>query len=160
MSADTVVTYLRDHLAGARAALDLLEYLREEAPEPEVQELAGQLHAEISEERAWLEGLAKAVGGSTNPLKEAAAWLAERVSRLKLGREGEGEGGLALFEAVETLALALQGKLALARALAIAAGHDRRLRGVDFVELGRRTERQFARVERTRQGLVPRVFAP
>lgn len=152
---DPLPTYLRDHLAGARAALDLLAFLRNDAAEPEVQELAADLEREIGEERRDLEAVAERVGGS-NPLKDAAAWFAERVSRMKLGRDGD--GGLPLFEAVEALALALQGKLALARALALLAGTDRRLAGMDYVELGRRTERQFARLERVRQGLVPRTF--
>ena len=152
---DPLPTYLHDHLAGARAALDLLGFLRDDATEPEVQALAAELEQEIGEERRTLEAIAERMGG-TNPLKAAAAWLGEKVSRLKLG--GTGDGGLSLFEAVEALALALQGKLALARALALLAGTDRRLAGMDFVELGRRTERQFARLERVRQALVPRTF--
>jgi hypothetical protein len=67
------------------------------------------------------------------PLVEAAAWLGEKVSRVKLRRRAA--GGLGTFEALEALALGILGKLALWRALAVIAAVDGRLGGMDFDHL-------------------------
>ena len=57
---------------------------------------------------------------------------------------------LGTFEALETLALGILGKLALWRALAVVAATDARLRGIDFDSLAARAQAQHARVEERR----------
>lgn len=81
-------------------------------------------------------------------LKTASAWIAEKVTRLKLSRESA--GGLGTFQALEFLALGIQGKLALWRALAVASPSDGRLNQMDFDHLGRRAESQHSRMEARR----------
>ena len=58
-------------------------------------------------------------------VKEWGAWLAEKVSRLKL-KHGEADG-LGTFEALEFLVVGIHGKWALWRALSVVAGCDSRL---------------------------------
>ena len=145
---DPLATYLHDHLAGAVVAVNLLEALRgQHAGEP-LGQFAAELLVEVEEDRAVLRGLAQRVGAGSGALKGAAAWLSEKVSRLKLRRRSAGE--LGAFEALEALALGILGKLALWRALAVAAAADARLRGVDFDHLGTRAQAQHARVEEYR----------
>jgi hypothetical protein len=148
MSNEAFATYVRDHLAGAVAAVNLLETLRDlHAGEP-LGQFAAELLVEVEADRAALQELAKQAGASPNALKEAVGWLGEKVSRLKLGGRASGEFGT--FEALEALALGILGKLALWRALAEVAAADARWRGVDFDRLADRAEAQHARVEARR----------
>jgi hypothetical protein len=81
-------------------------------------------------------------------LKEATAWVGEKVSRFKLRHARSGEVGT--LEALETLALGILGKRALWRALSVIAPTDVRVRGEDFDALAARALAQHARVEERR----------
>ena len=146
-------TYLEDHLAGAAGAIQLLEALRDRHAAEPVGRFAAEILAEVEADRETLRGLAARLGGGSHPVKEAAAWLAEKAARLKLGREIAGE--LGAFEALEALALGIQGKRALWCALAVASTFDARLRSVDLDGLIARAESQHARVEEFRLALAP-----
>jgi O-acetylhomoserine/O-acetylserine sulfhydrylase-like pyridoxal-dependent enzyme len=69
------------------------------------------------------------------------------MGRAKLLLDDRGEGQLRVFEGLETLALGIQGKLALWRALAAVADRVPQLRGVDFAQLQQRAVQQHQRVE-------------
>lgn len=155
---DPLATYLEDHLAGASAAIDLLESLRDQhASEPLGPMAAGWLE-EISEDRKTLLRLIDRVEHGPHVGKEAAAWLAEKVSRAKLGRVAKGD--LGTFQALETLSLGILGKRALWRALAEAAPEDPRLTGLDYDGLIRGAESQFASVEEQRLEAGRRALSP
>lgn len=147
---DPLLTYLHDHLAGASFALQLLETLREQ---PALSAVAGELHQAIEQDRRVLQELAESIGNGTNVAKEAAGWFAEKISRLKLRHQNGGT--LGAFEALETLALGILGKLALWDALQIAAVDDPRLQDLDFDALATRAEEQHALVEEHRLRAVP-----
>ena len=129
MSGDALATYLRDHLAGAAAAVDLLELLRDQHAGEPLGEFAAEILADVEADRAALAAVAQRVGGEPGVLKDATAWIGAKVARLKLGRHVAGD--LGTFEALETLALGIVGKLALWRALVLVAPSDPRLVGVD-----------------------------
>lgn len=158
MSDDPLATYLHDHLAGARSALDVLHDLRDEHSGEPLGDFCAELMAEIEEDRAELENLASRVGGGVSRTKEAMARLGTRLSRPKLGRNLAGDFGI--FQALEVIALGIQGKLALWRALSIAAETDARLRGLDFERLSNRAKEQHARVEERRLLRARAVFQP
>jgi hypothetical protein len=145
---DPLATYLHDHLAGAVVAINLLEVLRDQHAGEPLGQFAAELLVEVAADRAVLQGLAERVGAGSSGLKEAAAWLGEKVSRLKLRRRAA--GGLGTFEALEALALGILGKLALWRALAVIAAVDVRLGGMDFDHLAARAQAQHAQVEERR----------
>jgi hypothetical protein len=153
MGHDPLATYLHDHLAGAQAAINLLEVLRDQHEgEPLGQFAAAQL-VEVEADRAVLRGLTGRLGAGSRGLKEATAWLGEKVSRLKLRRRFA--GALGTFEALEALGLGILGKLALWRALAVVAEVDGRLRGMDFNHLAARAQAQHAQVEERRLEAAP-----
>jgi hypothetical protein len=91
-------------------------------------------------------------------LKEFTAWLAERASRMKLGEGAAGEFGT--FEALEFLALGIQGKLRLWHALQVAAASDARLSNCDFKLLIGRAEEQYAKVEERRLAVASTALKP
>jgi hypothetical protein len=128
--------------------INLLEALRDQHAGEPLGQFAAELLVELEADRAVLQGLSERLGAGSSALKEAGAWLGQKVSRLKLRRRAA--GGLGTFEALEALALGILGKLALWRALAVSAAADARLRGVDFDHLAARAQAQHARVEERR----------
>jgi hypothetical protein len=145
---DPLSIYLEDHLAGAAAGISLLESLRDHHPKEALGSFAAEILVEVEADRTTLQALAKRVGAKPGSLKEATALLAEKVSRLKLGRLAGGE--LGTFEALETLALGILGKKKLWEACAALAPEDPRLQGMDFPRLVARAEEQHRLVEQTR----------
>ena len=144
MANDALSTYVEDHLAGATAGLELLEALSAQHQGDPTGALARSLLPEVEDDRRTLEGIARALDAGS-ALKGAGAWIAEKVSRLKLHREAKGV--LGTFEALEAMTLGVLGKRALWRALAVAAGSDARLVGFDFGALAAAAERQHALLE-------------
>lgn len=155
---DALVKYLEDHLAGTAYATDLLEDIRDQHAGEPLGQFAAEMLAEVEADSGVLKELAERVGARSGALKELAAWTAEKMSRPKLRREAA--EGLGTFEALEVLALGIQGKLALWRALAVAAPEDERLRYLNFDRLAARAEAQHAQVEERRLEAARTVFRP
>ncbi|MGI9074399.1 MAG: hypothetical protein ACR2JB_24495 [Bryobacteraceae bacterium] len=153
---DPLATYLHDHLAGSKFAIELLDSLRDQYSGEPLGQFAAALLMDVEEDRGILQGIVDRTGKRPPDLKEAAAWLGEKVSQFKLKR-GSMEG-LGTFQALETLALGILGKLALWRVLAVVAEDDHRVRGVDFQQLVSRAENQHARVEESRLQMARTAF--
>jgi hypothetical protein len=151
---DPLALYLNDHLAGARFAIELLDRLRESYPNEPLRILATQLLADIDEDRAELQKLADQVGTGGSAVKEAASWLAEKASRVKLQLTTD----LGTFEAVETLSLGVLGKLKLWQALSAIQTSDARLEQLDFKAIILRAESQHDQLEQVRVRLAKAVF--
>jgi hypothetical protein len=82
--ADALTTYLHDHLSGSVFALELLDSIEEEYKDDELGAFAASLKAEIKPDQEVLEQLIEHVGKAGMDLKQAAGWIAEKASRLKL----------------------------------------------------------------------------
>ena len=159
MSTDRLATYLNDHLVGSVLALELVDHLMAQESGTPLGQALTQLRREIGADQDTLRDLLRRLGAGEGVLGKAAAWLTEKVSRIKLSPSGDTNRALALVEALETLALGIHGKLALWRALADVAGVDARLRGVDFARLERRAREQHDRVEGWRLDAARAAFA-
>ena len=145
---DHLATYLHDHLAGSNFAVELLENLEDQHRNEPLGQFASALKTEIERDRKTLEQITEQVGAGAHALKEAAAWLGEKVSRFKLRHATSVEFGT--FETLELLALGIQGKLALWRVLAVLAPAEPRLEGADLPRLITRAQSQHAEVEERR----------
>jgi hypothetical protein len=156
MTNDPLPTYLQDHLAGALHAIELLKAMRNRLSAEPLGQFADQMLAEVEADREVLARLTERAGGTAGGMKEWGAWLAEKVSRLKL-KHGSADG-LGTFEALEFLVIGIHGKWALWRALAEVASFDKRLQGVDFGELAARAENQHQKVEERRLACAQSVF--
>lgn len=156
MTNDTLPTYLQDHLAGALHAIELLKSMRDHFAGEPLGTFAAEVLAQVEADRDVLARIAESVGGSPGGVKEWGAWLAEKVSRLKL-KHGSADG-LGTFEALEFLVLGIHGKWALWRVLEAVASFDLRLRGIDFAELIARAESQHQMVEAQRLTCAQSVF--
>ena len=153
---DHLSTYLHDHLAGARFAIELLESLQDAAHGEDFRVFAVSLLAEIQKDREVLEALADRVGEGHVDVKEVVAWLGEKASQLKLRGDVAGFG---TFEALETLGLGILGKFALWRVLPLIASFDSRLLGPDFEGLAARALEQHKNVEKQRLLIAQTAFA-
>jgi hypothetical protein len=155
---DALSTYLEDHLAGASAAIDLLQSLQDQLENAPLGTVVSGWLEEITNDRKTLLGLIERVEHGPHAGKEAAAWLAEKVSRMKLGRVAKGD--LGTFQALETLSLGILGKRSLWKALAEASREDPRLGGLDYEGLIRKAEEQFASVEEQRLEFARTALSP
>jgi hypothetical protein len=144
-----LTTYLNDHLAGSVMALELLDHLagRQEGNDRAL--LAG-LRSEIQEDQDLLKRLLHELGAKESPVRKVAAWLTEKLGQAKLQFDDSGSGDLQALEALETLALGIQGKLALWRALQAVQDKVPQLSTVDYPRLQARALDQFSRVDRLR----------
>ena len=132
---DALTTYLQDHLAGALHAIELLKAMRDHHAAEPLGQFAAQLLVEIEADRNVLAGLIEGTGTAPGGVKEWGAWLAEKVSRLKL-KHGSAEG--------------LGTEMGSLAALSVVAGDDSRLQGTDFNKLTTRAESQHASVDERR----------
>jgi hypothetical protein len=154
---DPLTNYLHDHLAGSVLAIELLESMRGEYKDEPMGQFAAALLVEVKADEVALRKLFERTGIGSDALKELSAWLAEKVTRLKLARSTPGE--LGSFEALEFLSLGVLGKLALWRALAVIAETDTRLYGLDFDRLSARAQEQHAQVENRRLEAARTAFS-
>ena len=150
-------TYLNDHVAGSVLALELLDHLID-LPEAPDRKLLTQLRIEIQEDQDVLRQLLRSVGAKESTARKAAAWLTEKLGRAKLRIDESGSGELRMLEGLETLALGIQGKLALWRSLATLRDVVPPLKTLDLARLRSRALEQFEQVDRLRLDAVRRIL--
>jgi hypothetical protein len=155
---DALVTYLNDHLGGAQIAVQVLEAMRDQNNEQEFRQFASVLLPEIQADDLTLRHIAENIGSSPSTVKQVGGWLLEKAARLKLGHTGS--KNFELFESMELLALGIQGKLSLWKALQAASSSDARLREYDFETLIDRAQQQYGAVENQRIKLARVVLSP
>jgi hypothetical protein len=155
-----IATYLRDHLAGSTTAIELLEHLEKERSGTELEPWAAELRADVEADRRELESLLERLNVTPSTTRQAFAWLGEKAAEIKLRLDDSKGGALYLLEALEALALGIEGKGALWRSLAAVAESTPELRGVDFGRLERRADEQSRRVETMRLEAARLALAP
>jgi hypothetical protein len=149
MSADApqrLAIYLNDHLAGAYLGVELARRLRaSNASEPAFAEPLARLCGEIEADRKTLEEVMDRNGVRRSHLKPTAAWVAEKLGRLKPNGQVRGYSPLSRQLELETLYLGVTGKLRLWRVLAQTVGD--RPGEADFGALSERAADQLRRLE-------------
>ena len=142
--------YLNDHLGGATVGANLARQIADHAEGTPLADVMTRLHAEIDEDRQTLLDLMERMDVTRNPVKVAAGWLAEAASRLKFSGATSGESDHGIFMALESMALGVQGKLSLWRALRQVRDEHPPLAALDLDALVARAEVQYATLERER----------
>lgn len=160
MASDALVSYVSDHLAGSVAAVELIEVLAEHERGSQLEDKLRALAGEIGNEQETLRQILARFEGGEGRLKQAAAWLTEKVGQARLALVERAHPALARLEGLEGLALGIQGKLALWRTLAELAPHDSRLAGCQFGTLEERATAQHAMIERERMAAARAAFEP
>jgi hypothetical protein len=118
--------YLNDHLAGATGGVELARRLRASNRDDAVfGETLSRVCAEIEADRAVLEQVVEGLGYSRSKVKPAAAWVAEKLGRLKLNGQLRGYSPLSRLIELEGLLIGITGKIGLWQTLTeLGAGED------------------------------------
>jgi hypothetical protein len=153
-------SYLNHHLASSVAGLDILEHLEAaEQGTPMARVLTG-LRTDSAADRHVLEELMARLKVSESEIDKAAAWLAERISRLKMPLNEQKGGPLHLLLTLEALELGLAGRRALWLSLSAAAQETAGLQGPNYEVLIGRAESQRTRVEQLRLEVAQKALRP
>ncbi|MDB5301977.1 MAG: hypothetical protein JWO87_3640 [Phycisphaerales bacterium] len=155
-----LATYLNDHDAGALTALELLEHLTSAYAGTPVAAFARELHAEIAADRLELEALMAHLDIAKSGVRQASAWLAEKLAELKLRLDDVRAGAFRLFEAAEAVSLGIEGKKLLWVVLSQESENLPSLQLLDYDRLIRRAEDQRRRVEAVRLEAGKAAFIP
>ena len=147
MSTHALHVYLGDHWAGSTAGSELAGKLRSRfagtAREPFFTELA----AAIDADRETLRALMTSLGVQKSRVKEAAGWIVEKLSRLKLNERLTGAPELTALLEMEALSLGIEGKLALWKGLETVADRYPALAAVRLEGLAGRAREQLEGLE-------------
>lgn len=138
--------YLNDHLAGATAGVELARRLRASNRDDAVfGETLSRVCIEIEADRAALEQVIEGLGYSRSRAKPAAAWVAEKLGRLKLNGQLHGYSPLSRLIELEGLLIGITGKIGLWQTLTeVGAGEDLDL---DLEQLTARAAAQRAAID-------------
>jgi hypothetical protein len=151
----SLVAYLRDHLGGADAAIHVVRRLAATHESTEDGRLFRRLAEEFEQDRATVRFLLTQLGASSRSPKRVAA----RASALFLGLAAGGRPGhLSLLRTLEALAIGIQGKRCMWRALQIPETRPLTAR-IDAVELEAKALRQWEAVEERRRVLAAMTFS-
>jgi len=150
--------YLNDHLAGAMFGSDLAEQIRVQSEGTALGETMGPLAVEIEADRQTLIDLMDRMGTSKNPVKQATTWIAEKASRPKFSGRTSGAPELGTFMALESLALGVEGKASLWKALKGVSGKYGQLASMNLEDLIDRAEAQRSILERERMAAGERAL--
>ena len=149
-----LAAYLRDHLAGADAAIRVVSSLKHRCEGTREGALFAFLDEQFREDRAAVVAIVTSLGASSRSIKRLAGRAA---GELLHPATGGSRGELGLFRTLEGLAVAVQGKRCLWRA-AQALGPSIRTGERSFVELESRAVAQWERIEEYRRALVRQTF--
>jgi hypothetical protein len=156
-AAEPLHLYLNDHLAGAIAALELLDDLIARHEAHRLASFLAELRDDVAADQQSLRELMEKVGADENALRKASAWLGEKVGRAKLRFSGESSMGL--LQAFEALVLGVTGKKLLWRSLAAISSNIVELQGTDFRNLEFRAEEQTEKLESERLQISREVLS-
>lgn len=157
-STEVLGTYLNDHLAGANAGVEMAKRLHKGAAAGPDAAVLARLAEEIEQDRDELRGLVDQLGQAGHPVKKATGWLAGKAHRLAVGELLTGDEHLTTLLETETLALGVEGKLALWEALLAVASTYPQLVEDDLVRLAGRAREQRGRIETIRLAAARRAF--
>lgn len=153
---ESLTAYLHDHLGASSMAIQVVKRLAASHHATDDGALFRRLATEFAEERHTLQSVMAALGASTRSAKRGAAAAAGPVLATA---SGGSPGSLALFRTVEALAVAVQGKRLLWRALQTFDTIPGPVGRAGFAELEGQALRQWELLERRRQELIASTFA-
>ncbi len=149
--------YLRDHLASAVAGIELARRLQAREQAGAFGASMSELLEELVEDREVLEGLMEQLEVEPSEFKKAAAWLGEKVSRLKLNGRLVSRSPLSTVVELEGLAMGVSGKRSLWESMQ-ASPVSEQYEAFDFPALVERAEGQLERLRELHARAARSVF--
>ena len=151
-----LVTYLNNHLAASEGALELLSSLADAQADTDVAHFAKNLRSEIKTEQQVLKNLMEQLQITKDKPRQAAGWLSEKFTQVKLQMDDSKDGALYLLESLELMLIAIEGKRGLWRVLAATATPG--LSVTDYERYAQQSEQQQQRVETFRLAAAKTAF--
>ena len=151
--------YLNDHLAGATVGVSLVERTAQEHQGTPAGAPMSQLATDIAEDRQSLLDIMSDLDVEVQQYKLAAAWVAERVGRLKLNGHLLSRSPLSSLVELEGLKLGVEGKVSLWASLRALADTEARLDKTRLDELTARGEDQSRTLEKLRLAAAVEALA-
>ncbi|MBA2744321.1 MAG: hypothetical protein H0U43_08460, partial [Chthoniobacterales bacterium] len=105
MNKTDLTTYLNDHHAGSLSAIEMVDHLIETFEGQALGKFFKDLRAEIETDQHTLEDLIAKIGADESAIKNAGAWVAEKVSRAKIRVSDSADDQMGLLHALEALML-------------------------------------------------------
>lgn len=159
MDAKRLGIYLNDHLAGSVAGIELAVRTEAENRSNPVGRYLAAFLPELKHDQSILEGVMEALELKQDTLKTRAAWLSEKLARLKLNGTLVRYSPLSRLVELEGLCVATEGRLSLWRTLARLQPKDPRLAAFDFEPLVFRGEAQLQALQHLRLQAVDVAFS-
>ena len=160
MSDSHLAAYLTDHLAGSVIAIDLLAQLEQNRNERQLTDAVANLRAQIESDQRELQVLMHKLGIKQSVPRKAAGWLTAKIGEAKLRLEDSSQGALRLLESLEAVALGIDGKLALWRALQSITEIAPTLEKIEYPRLISRAKEQRQVVEELRLSAARAALVP
>ncbi|HEY0470390.1 MAG TPA: hypothetical protein VGD34_01975 [Kribbella sp.] len=151
-------TYLQDHYAGSVAGSELFKRAAEQQSDPAVRAALARMVEKVEAERSTLEGFLRAIGSKPDPVKNAGAWVVEKLGRFKPNGELIRRSPLSDIVELEGLRLAVEGKAAGWRVLRRLADDDERLSAKELDDLIADAQKQTDELEGFRMDSAVKVF--
>jgi hypothetical protein len=152
---EALATYLREHLSGADLAMQIVERLRRTDAGTDEHDLFETLYREFEQDRDVVTSLLTTLGASSQSPKRLASQASGSVLKLLAGGS---RGQLALFRTLEALAIGVQGKRCMWRALQSLRPSLAVPGGRTLPELEAAAVRQWDAIEERRRLLAPFTF--
>ena len=148
---------MNDHLAGSMSALELLEHWVRVHDGEQLVDFFRDIKAEVRQDQEKLREVMHSLGIEESNVRQAGAWAAEKVGRVRLMIAGDEPRSVGLMLTLEGLIMGVTGKKLMWRALA--AANLPQVNGYHFEEVQCRAEQQIERLEAERMRAVPEAFA-
>jgi hypothetical protein len=156
---DMLGVYLNDHLAGATAGSELASRMANSYRGREEGVPFSRIAIEIAQDRSALLTLMAWLGVEVRGYNVIAAWIGEKIGRLKFNGRLLGRSPLSELEELEVLRLAIEGKAAGWRTLRTLADTDPRLDADHLDELIAGARSQADQLEELRVRAASRVIS-
>ena len=149
-------SYLNDHLAGSISALELIAHWVKVYKGEPLGSFFLETEREIKADQDTLRDVMRALGIEESKMRQAGAWVAEKVGRARLIIAGNEPGSLGLVLTLEGLIMGVTGKKLMWAALAAAKLPP--LNTYNFEQLQRCAEQQVERIEAERMSAIRQAF--
>jgi hypothetical protein len=151
-----LAAYLRDHLSGSDAAIQVVDRLRRTHAGTDEGALFASLFDEFEVERRVVRAVLAHLGASPRSAKRLASQASGAILKWTAGGD---RGELSLFRTLEALAIGVQGKRCLWRALQSVEPRIPLPADWGLAALEAMAVRQWEAIESRRQSLAPSTFA-
>src|SRR4051794_34106436 len=104
---EKLADYLNDHLSGAVGAVEMLDRMIEVSAGKPLERFFRDLRDDVVYDQAQLKELMQKLGVSESTTRKAGAWIAEKLSRPKIGLGDGSTEEVGVFLALEALVLGI-----------------------------------------------------